>query len=155
MKVEMYMEDEGPAYKSKKRMAKYIASITSNIIFFFIINLYPLWITKTNGVVTNNWISVLWAMDLAIITLVVGYVVLLAYSPKWLRALVEFFIAVTALVSTVVFLIVFPIDFSALVGMWLNTLLKVFLIIGIVGTSIGALVSLVKFVRAMIIVCKG
>ena len=36
---------------------------------------------------------------------------------------------------------VFPFDFSELVGEWLNTLLRIVLIVGIVGSGIGAVVG--------------
>ena len=39
-----------------------------------------------------------------------------------------------------------PLDFSLLVGPWLNTLLRVVMIVGIGGAAIGVIVWLVRFI---------
>lgn len=140
--------EESVSRKKQKRLWKYSRSILSNVIFFFIINLFPLWITKTKGVVTSDWINVLWAMDLAIVTVVLGSIILIAYSPKWLRSLIEFLMSITALISVVVFLNVFPLNFSLVSLSWLNSVIKALLIVGIVGASIGIIASLAKFIKA-------
>lgn len=130
-----------------RKRGKYPASIISNLIFFFLINLFPLWIGKTQGVVTSNWVKVLWAMDLSIITVILGDVILIAYYRKWLKSLIEFFISVTALISAAVFYSIFPLDFSHIVGQWLNIAIRVLLIVGIVGAAIGAIASLGRLLK--------
>ncbi len=141
--------DDVLRFKAENKRRSYIGSIVSNIVVFFIINLFPLWLPKTHGVVTNAWINALWAMDLNIIINVCGSIVLIAYSPRWFKALIEFLITGTALISVSIFLVVFPLDFSIIVGPWLNTLVRVFLIVGIVGASIGTFVWLVRFLKAV------
>jgi len=42
---------------------------------------------------------------------------------------------------------VFPLDFSQLVGMWLNTAVRVLVIMGMAGAAIGFLVELVRYIR--------
>lgn len=134
-------------FLSAQRAGKYFASILSNLIFFFFINLYPLWIGKTHGAVTNDWVKALWAMDVSIITVILGNIILIAHYRKWLRALIELLISVTALVSASVFYAVFPLDFSHIAGQWLNTVVRVLLIIGMAGILIGSIRSLVSLFK--------
>ncbi len=145
------VKGEMPAGKKQRRLWKYYSAVLWNIIFFFFINLYPLWISKTRGGVTNDYIKVLLAMDVSVITIIIGNAVLIAFSPKRLRELIEFFISVTSLISVSVFLGIFPLDFSHIAGSWLNTVIRCLLIAGIVGTSIGTISSLIKFIKAIML----
>ena len=141
--------DDTKLRKAEKRRWNYLNGIISNIIVFFIINLFPLWMPLTHGVVTGKWINALWAMDLSIIVKVLGNILLISYSPKWFRAMIEFFITSAALISISVFFVVFPLDFSILTGPWLNTVIRCLLIAGIVGASIGTIVWLGRFLRSV------
>ena len=55
-------------------------------------------------------------------------------------------VTAAGLVSVILFYIVFPLDFSLLVGPWLITLLRVVMIVGMGGAAIGAIVWLVRFI---------
>ena len=147
--TEVKNTDESSAIKNKKKRVKYLSRIISNTIFFFLINLYPLWIGYTHGVVTNQWVSVLWAMDITVLTIALGYIILLSYYKKWLRFLIELLISITALISVINFFIIFPLDFSLIGIQWFNTVIRIFLIIGMMGSSIGSIVMLVQFIKQM------
>jgi hypothetical protein len=77
---------------------------------------------------------------------VVGNLLLAFYHPPRLQALMRALFAAAGLLSAIVFFIVFPMDFSHLVGGWLNTLLKILLMIGIGVSLIACVVEFVRFI---------
>ena len=122
-----------------------MGAIIGALIALVAINIYPLWQPLTRGVVTDAWPAILWAADLSLVAQIGGSLVLLFWRPRWLRNLFEVVFSATGLLSVAVFFAVFPLDFSLVVGEWLNTMLRVILIIGIAGAGIGLVVNLVRF----------
>jgi hypothetical protein len=120
--------------------------VVGNLIALALFNLYPIWRPWTAGVVSEDWVRILWAADLSFLVQICGNLILLFASPRWLRRLMELAFSVTGLLSVAVFYAVFPLDFSRIVGEWLNLLFRVLLVLGMVGASIGVVVNLVRFV---------
>jgi len=123
----------------------YIGAIIGAVIGIIAVNLYPLWQPLTMGVVTDAWPRILWAANLSMVITICGSFILLFWRPRWLRNLAELVFSVAGLLSVAVFYAVFPLDFSYIVGEWLNTMLRVILIVGIAGAAIGVVVNLVRF----------
>jgi hypothetical protein len=71
---------------------------------------------------------------------------LAVYRPARLYSLVQGIMAAAGLVSVIVFFNVFPLDFSQVIGSWLNVLTKAALILAMFGTSIGIIVYMVRAV---------
>jgi len=128
-----------------KRAADYAGAIIGSVIALVLINSYPLWQPLTSGVVTEAWPRILWAADLSLVIQICGSLILLFWRPRWLRNLLELVFAAAGLLSVAVLYAVFPLDFSDLVGGWLNTVVRLILILGIAGTAIGVIVNLVRF----------
>ncbi len=124
----------------------YAGAVVGNLVGLVIFNLYPVWRPWTHGVVTEDWVRILWAADLSFVAQICGNLILLIVSPRWLARLMELVFAVTGLLSLAVFYAVFPLDFSRIVGEWLNLLFRVILLVGLAGVSIGVIVSLVRLI---------
>jgi hypothetical protein len=130
----------------QKRTGEYVGSIFANVIALVAVSTVPLWRHWTQGVITETWADVLWAVDLSLLVQIAGNLLLLFYRPGWLQALLGAVFSAAGLLSLIVFFIVFPLDFSLLVGQWLNVLIKWVLILGMLGALVGGIVQLVRFV---------
>jgi hypothetical protein len=111
-----------------------------------LVNLVLLWRQYTHGVILESWAEILWAANLSFAVQAAVSLVLCFYRPARLNAFLQLLSTAGGLVSVIVFFTVFPLDFAQMVGPWLNTLVKIFLIVGIGGTSIGVILWLVRFV---------
>lgn len=130
----------------EKRTSEMIGEFIGAIIGLLIVNSVPYWRGLTHGVILESWVNILWAANLSLITQLAGYAILMVYRPARLYSFIEMVMSITGLVSVIVFYQVFPLDFSQLVGNWLNILLRALLILGMVGTSIAILVHFFRTV---------
>jgi hypothetical protein len=64
--------------------------------------------------------------------------------PGCIHSFIQTILAAAGLASMRVFYIVFPLDFSQVVGNWLNTVVRAVMIVAMAGTSIGLIVNLVR-----------
>jgi hypothetical protein len=131
----------------EKTTGDYVGALVGNIIAIIFVNTVLFWRQYTQGVILESWADILWAANLSLGAQIVGNFLLCFFRPSWFAALMRAIFAAAGLVSIIVFFIVFPLDFSRLVGTWLNTLLKVLLMIGMAGTVIGFIVEIVRFIR--------
>ena len=132
----------------EKRTGELAAAVVWNVIVLVFVNTVLLWRQATQGAILESWADILWAADISLMAQIVGNLLLCFYRPPWLSAFLRAVFAGTGLLSIIVFFIVFPLDFSHLVGAWLNTLLKIVMIVGMGGAFIGLVVELVRFGRA-------
>jgi hypothetical protein len=128
-----------------KGPGEYIGAIIGAVIGVIAVNIYPVWQPWTMGVVTDAWPRILWAANLSLVINICGNFMLLFWRPRWLRNFAELVFSAAGLLSIAVFFAVFPLDFSRIVGEWLNTMMRVILIIGIAGAGIGVVINLVRF----------
>jgi len=131
--------------KEKKTM-EFMGAILGAIIGLAIMNTVPLWLHLTNGVLLESWVNILWAVNLSFAVQIAGNFTLAIYRPARLYTFMQAIFVATGLIGVIVFYTVFPLDFSVIVGNWLNQLIKVILIIAMVGASIGIIVNLVRTV---------
>ena len=129
----------------EKKTGDLVASVIFNVIFLVFVNTIPLWQQAARGVITDTWSGVLWAMNISIGSQIAGNLFLLFYRPRWLSELLGAVFSATALLSVIVFFIVFPLDFSRIGLAWLNTLLRILCMIGMAGSLVGIIVHLVRF----------
>ncbi len=128
----------------EKRTGELVGSVIWNIIAIVFVNSVLLWRQYTHGVVLESWAEILWAANLSFAVQAAVSLALSFYRPAWLYSFLQLIATAAGLVSVIVFFVVFPLDFSVVVGSWLNTLVKILLIVGIGGTSIGLIVWLVR-----------
>jgi hypothetical protein len=130
----------------KKHTIEFIGAIIGAVVGLVLVNSEPLWRSLTHGVVLESWVYILWAANLSMIAQIVGNFVLAIYRPAHLYSFIQALMTVAGLVSVIVFFNVFPVDFSQIVGSWMNLLLKVALGLAMFGSSIGIIVYLVRTV---------
>lgn len=129
----------------EKKTSDFVGAIIGNIIAIAIVNTVLFWRQWTRGVVLETWVNILWAANLSLLVQIFGNLLLAFYRPPRFYALMRSLFAAAGLLSVIVFYIVFPLNFSQLVGDWLNTLLKVLLFVSMGATLITASVFLVRF----------
>lgn len=143
-------DDKGATTKSGKkspnRISNYIPSVIFNIILLIVLNKIPDW----NIVfITASYPDILRAVNTSLIVHIVGNFILIFIHPLFFHHLANAVFSVFSLVAAWVIFSVFPFDFSEIVGAWLNTLIRVCLIIGIASAAISIVVHVVKAVVAV------
>ena len=128
----------------EKKTSEFVGAVIGGIIGLVVVNSVPLWRHLTNGIVLQSWVGILWAANLSLIVQMIGNTFLAIYRQARLYSFIQAIMAVVGLVSVVVFYRVFPLDFSQVVGNWLNILFKGVLILGIFGSGIAIIVHLVR-----------
>lgn len=128
----------------EKKTTEFVGAVIGAILGIVIVNTVPLWRHLTHGVILETWVNILWAANLSMFSQIVGNSVLAVYRPARVYSVVQAIMTVTGLVSVIVFYYVFPLDFSQVVGSWVNILVKTALILAMVGTSIGIIIYLVR-----------
>jgi hypothetical protein len=127
----------------RKRLSDYIFAVVFNIILLVVVNKIPDW----NIVfITDAFPDVLWALNTSISVSIAGNLILIFFHPRFLHHLLNAVFACFGILAVSVLLSVFPFNFTDPVGEWLHILVRIFLIVGIVGSAIGAVVHIVKAV---------
>jgi hypothetical protein len=130
----------------EKKTSEFVGSIFGAIIGLVIMNTYMIWQKYTHGVVLDSWFNILWAANLSMVVSLVGDLLLAIYRPAPLLSFIQMIKSVTSVLSAFVFYSIFPVDFSQISLSWLNTVLRILTIVGMVGGSISVLVNLVWLV---------
>ena len=130
----------------RRRMTDYIFAVIFNIAFLVVVNKVPDW---NIPVITDSFPDVLWALNTSIAVSLAGNLILIFFHPRFLHHLLTAVFSVFGILATSVLLSVFPFEFAELVGEWLNILVRIVLIVGIVGSAIGVVVNVVKAVGAV------
>ena len=128
----------------EKKTSECIGAMIGGIIGLIVVNSVPLWAHLTNGIILESWTKILWAANLSMIVQIIGNLFLAIYRPARLYSFVQLILTIAGLVSAIVFYQVFPLDLSRVAGNWLNILVKVALVLGIIGSCIAMLVQLVR-----------
>jgi len=128
----------------EKKTGQLIGAIFGDIVGIVLVNSVMIWRQWTQGVILETWMDILWAANLSLIVQLAGNLLLIFYRQRAFSVFMDVVFSAVSLISLIVFFIVFPIDFSVLVGDWLNTVLKVIVIVGMGGTFIGFVVNLVR-----------
>jgi hypothetical protein len=130
----------------EKKTAEFVGAMVGAVLGLVIVNTVALWRHLTHGVVLESWVNILWAANLSMVVQILGNFALAIYRPARLYSFVQAIMATAGLISVIVFYHVFPVDFSQVVGDWVNILTKAALILAMVGTSIGIIIYLVRSV---------
>ncbi len=128
----------------EKKTGELTASSIANAIGIVLFNTVPLWRQYTQGVVLEDFVRILWAANLSFLIQIAGNLSLLFYRPPRFAAFVQIFTTSAALLSLIVFSVIFPLDFSQVGLPWVNTALRIVLIAGMGGTGIALIVQIVQ-----------
>ena len=128
----------------EKKTGELTVSSIANAIGIVLFNTVPLWRQYTQGVVLEDFIRILWAANLSFLVQIAGNLSLMFHRPPRFAALVQILTTSAALLSMMVFFAVFPLDFSQVGLPWVNTALRIVLIVGVGGTGIALIVQIVQ-----------
>ena len=123
----------------------HIVSAIINIVLLLVMNRLPDW---NLSFLLPTYQNTLWAINLSLGVQIGLYVVLSFYHPALLYSLTQVASAIVNIIALAVFLGIFPIDFTSLVGTWLNTLIRIGLAIGLGGSAVSLVVNGVKATKA-------
>ena len=119
----------------------YVVAIALNAVMLYAINVWPGW--DVVPFLTGDTVDVLDAVNASIVVTLAANAVYLFRDPPRVRALGDIVTTVVGLVAMVVIWRVFPLDLSS--G-W-ETVARVLLAIGIVGSGIAIVTGIVRLVR--------
>ena len=139
-------ERRGRSSMPRRRMSDYIFSVIFNIAFLVVVNKVPDWNIQF---ITDSFPDILWAVNTSLAVSLAGNLILIFFHPRFLHHLLNAVFAVFGILATSVILSVFPFDFSQVVSEWLNIVVRIALIVGIVGSAISVVVNIVKAIGAV------
>jgi hypothetical protein len=128
----------------EKKTAELTVSSIANVIGIVLFNTVPIWRQYTQGVVLEDFVRILWAANISFLVQLAGNVSLMFYKPPRFAAFVRIVTTSAALLSMIVFYALFPLDFSHVGVAWLNTVLRVVLIVSIAGTAVALIVQMIQ-----------
>lgn len=138
------MEDRGR--DSGRSVGAYIAAVVANAIVLWLVNTAPNWDLPF---LTNGYPAVLWAVNLSILVQIVGNALLVFVHPPFLHYLGKAAFNAVSVLAMVVLVAVYPLDFSFLAA-FVDTLVRIALIVGAVGTALAAVVNVFRAVGSLV-----
>jgi hypothetical protein len=128
----------------KKRTGEAIAAIIWNLIILWVINKVPAWDLPF---INEHYETVLWILNLNVIAQIAGYALILFLNFRWLWYLVRTVLDTVGLVTLLALYFIYPFDFSGLDSWtWMDVVLPILFIIGMVGCGIGIVVNVLKLI---------
>jgi TRAP-type mannitol/chloroaromatic compound transport system permease small subunit len=128
------------------QIGSYIFSAVANGVLLWVMNQLPVW---KPWFLLDSYADVLWAINMSLTVQLILNLVLIFFHPLFFHYLIQTVFNLVSIVSLVWFILVFPVDFSARPGDWLNWVFRIVLVVALVGTVIGGITNLVRFFRAL------
>jgi len=137
-------EESTTVMPRKRHRGEAIWSIIWNLIFLYIINKVPDWDLPF---ITDRYVLVLWILNINLFLQIIGWILILFLDFHWTWHLVRAVLDAAGLVVMLVLYFLYPFDFSEISGWtWMDILLPVIFIIGMVASGLSALVHLFKLI---------
>jgi hypothetical protein len=133
----------GPA----TRRFGYMVSALVNAALLVLVNVWPGW--ETVPFLTDDTAAVVGIVNASILAGIAVNLALLVADPGWFKALGDLVTTGVGLAAVVRVWQVFPFDFGSSPVPW-DTVTRVFLVIGIVGSTIGLVVAFVRLVTSVV-----
>jgi len=139
------MSDESTTQLPRKRhRGEAIWAIIWNLVFLWIINKVPDWDLIF---INDRYEMVMWVLTLNILLQIAGYAIVFFLDFRWVWYLVRSVIDAASLVVLLVLYFLNPFDFSGVSGWeWLDIVLPIVFIVGMVIAGIGMVVNLIKLI---------
>lgn len=139
------MTEESTTVKPRKRhRGEAIWSIIWNLIFLYIVNEVPEWDLPF---ISDRYDTILWILNINLVLQILGWALILFLDFRLLWHLVRAVLDAASLVVFLVLYFLYPFDFSAIGGWsWLDVVLPIVFIVGMVASGIGVIVHLFKLV---------
>ncbi len=126
------------------RKVGYSVAVMVNVIMLILVNATPGW--RVLPFLTEDFVSLLWLVNLSIFASVMvnlAYLAYLAYDAAWFKSVGQIGVTAIGLVASIRTWQVFPFDFSPYGGPW-ETLTRLMLVIAIFGSIVAIVVELVR-----------
>lgn len=127
--------------KNASRYAEYIATIIANFVFLYIVNNLSGWVNWLE----HGWFAVLWILNISLIASIIVNFAYLFYDRRWFKSLMQLALNVISLVFMYSFFVIFPIDLAQTSVSWLEVLIRIATVVGIIAIIIGIVVEFVRF----------
>lgn len=131
------------------RVLGYLVAAGVSVALIWLVNVAPGW--RWLPFLSDDFARVVGWVTLAFVVNAVVNLVHVGFDPVWARRLGEAVTAAVGCVVTLQLLIVFPFD----VGAGWATLLRVVLVLGVLGTGIGAIANLATALRHLVAAPEG
>lgn len=128
--------------KKEPSRTTYAVGFLVNLVVLFLVHQHEVWRPLLGGVVTKEWIDVLWIVNFSLGVQLFGNAVLFLFRRLWLRRVVNLATSLMGVLSTIVFYRVYPFDFSMFVE-GIDVAFRVVLLLALLGSAIASLVNLV------------
>lgn len=141
--------------EKKKGVGEYIFSIIVNAALVIAAHKLPDWAFTNPWLQVDAYKSMLWTLDLSFLTHIAGNFMLIFYRPRYIRRLASLMFNIVSIVFLSTFLKVFPVNVLPgfevpVIGLPINSIIKIAAIIGLVGSGIAAIVNLIRLIVASI-----
>jgi hypothetical protein len=123
------------------RKVGYSVAVMVNVIMLILVNATPGW--RVLPFLTEDFVSLLWLVNLSIFASVMVNLAYLAYDAAWFKSVGQIGVTAIGLVASIRTWQVFPFDFSPYGGPW-ETLTRLMLVIAIFGSIVAIVVELVR-----------
>jgi len=137
-----------PVRPVASRRVGYAVAVLIDAALLLLLNVSPGW--SALPFLTEGFATVLPVVNLSLVVALLVNAVQLVTDPAWLVAAGQLLNAAIALIVSLRLLGVFPFDFSAYSWPW-DTVITVILWVGLIGSAIAIVVSVVRLVRAVTI----
>ncbi len=134
-----------PRQSVAARRFGYAVSVLVNVAVILLIYVWPGW--RVLPFLTDEATPLIALVVLSILVSIAVNLIWIAYDPLWLRSLGDLVTTIVGIVVLSRFLAVFPFDFAA-DSPW-ELVVRIFLIVGLVGSCIGVTVHLVTFFQRL------
>lgn len=128
----------------KSRRGEYIGAIIFNLIFLWIVNKIPEW---NIGFIKDNYMVVLWILNVNIFIQIGGNALMLLLGFPAIRYISRSIIEAAGFVTMMALYYIYPFDFTHFHGLaWLDWLVPIILIIGMVVSAVKVISNLWKLI---------
>ncbi len=128
----------------KKHRGEAIWAIIWNIFVLWIVNKVPDW---NLFFINEQYNTILWILNLYIVIQIAGYAIIMFFDYPWSWHLIRTILDTASLVTLLVLYFIYPFDFAAIDSWaWVDTVIPIAFIIGMIGSGLGMIIHLIKFI---------
>jgi hypothetical protein len=150
-KIEKKVEEKvEKAFEMTGKKVGYLATIFLSLTMIYFVNNVLDWDIKFFDFILDDFQDTLWIQNVSLVFTMVINAMLLIYDKKVFKSALQIIENVVSAVLVVTLLRVFPFDFKLLIDVSLiNTLVKIFFSLGLVGLTIGTITDLVRIITSL------
>lgn len=136
----MSLQSPGAATMVARKVGYLVAALV-NVIMLILVNASPGW--RVLPFLTEDFVSLLWLVNLSMVAGVVVNVAYLAYDAPWFKSVGQVGVSAIGLAAAVRVWQVFPFDFSSYTFPW-ESLTRLLMALAIFGSFVAIVVELVR-----------